>query len=511
MPPRSTRPTGALLKTVLFAAGLLLAGAGCQDAPPPAPPTPPPEARFDVTTTTCDGIAAAREKVQAAYDAAIKAASDAYVEAHGLFKADLQQCLDGLWSGGPCDEQAKASQKAYENAWNDISNDQFYKEWKKAKADWDECYAHWDEKYADWAAKVKEREQRCQEEFQAKSEAADRAYQAAVAAAKAKRDADLAFLDALEKKCRETAAGGTNLAVPGGATTGRPVKPGAEGGTNPPGGGVTTPPSGGTGVVPGGTTYRPNATACQDEIPGESTPPRQGQASDFGPNDILVNLLVTVAEDVTKNTVPTSAIDDKLFAVMVATKIRTRIAEMDREAIDHLDDNRWQRRYEQQRARYERALSAWGAIAAGKTSVPKAKSDAAAIGAMPGGGCKTDADCGEPICCSAGEIGRWTCDVETGACHHKKEPCEDPKVCTGKPARCAEVRKVRAILFRGKYLPVDQLLVENEAGCGADHWHAKRRVVTATDGSLVTDPGPQCGFGKVRDVPVTEVEVQSGE
>lgn len=37
-----------------------------------------------------------------------------------------------------------------------------------------------------------------------------------------------------------------------------------------------------------------------------------------------------------------------------------------------------------------------------------------------------------------------------------------------------------------KYLPVDQLIIEDEAGCGADHWHAAMGVVTATDGTRVS-------------------------
>jgi hypothetical protein len=58
---------------------------------------------------------------------------------------------------------------------------------------------------------------------------------------------------------------------------------------------------------------------------------------------------------------------------------------------------------------------------------------------------------------------------------------------------------IRAILYKGKYLPVDQLIIENEAGCGAEHWHAAQGTVKATDGSTVPDPGPQCGYGKVKD------------
>lgn len=75
--------------------------------------------------------------------------------------------------------------------------------------------------------------------------------------------------------------------------------------------------------------------------------------------------------------------------------------------------------------------------------------------------------------------------------------------------------KIRVIQYGGKYLPVDQLIIESEQGCdgGQAHWHAARGVVIATDGSQVSDPGPQCGYGKTRDVPVMEIakpKTQSG-
>ena len=58
---------------------------------------------------------------------------------------------------------------------------------------------------------------------------------------------------------------------------------------------------------------------------------------------------------------------------------------------------------------------------------------------------------------------------------------------------------IRAVLYKGKYLPVDQLIILNEAGCGAEHWHAAQETVKATNGEIIADPGPQCGFGKVKD------------
>lgn len=64
---------------------------------------------------------------------------------------------------------------------------------------------------------------------------------------------------------------------------------------------------------------------------------------------------------------------------------------------------------------------------------------------------------------------------------------------------------IQVIEYSGKYLPVDQLIIEAETGCGAEHWHAASGVVKATDGTDVVDPGPQCGYGKVSERPTIEV------
>ncbi|MEK7649408.1 MAG: hypothetical protein AAB367_00365 [Patescibacteria group bacterium] len=69
-----------------------------------------------------------------------------------------------------------------------------------------------------------------------------------------------------------------------------------------------------------------------------------------------------------------------------------------------------------------------------------------------------------------------------------------------------EKKKIKVIEYNGKYLPVDQLIIESEVGCGADHWHAAQGVVTATDGTRVPDPGPQCGYGKTADKPAMDKE-----
>ena len=71
-----------------------------------------------------------------------------------------------------------------------------------------------------------------------------------------------------------------------------------------------------------------------------------------------------------------------------------------------------------------------------------------------------------------------------------------------------KTKTVQAIRYQGKYLPIDQLIVEDEAGCGANHWHAAEGVVRATDGTMVPDPGPQCGYGKMSENPAMTIEIQ---
>src|SRR3989344_1877383 len=84
-------------------------------------------------------------------------------------------------------------------------------------------------------------------------------------------------------------------------------------------------------------------------------------------------------------------------------------------------------------------------------------------------------------------------------------PMTDPGRPSPQPS--ATPKKIKVIEYNGKYLPVEQLIVEDEIGCGTDHWHAARGVVIATDGTPIQDPGPQCGYGKTRDRPVIDIEM----
>lgn len=399
----------------VFGASVLL-GAGCAGAPPPEPPAP----TFDVTKTTCEGIAAARQQVLQNYQQAVEAAGKTYASARQAFSDDLNACLRDIWKGGPCDREWEATQKAYERAWGDISNDDAYKGWKDAKKNWDECYRNYETKQKEWSDANKAKERQCQEEFQAKVDAAREAHENAVKAAQAKRDADLAFLDDLEKKCKAKPAGGdgTTGVVPGG--TGTPVPP-------------PEPPGGGTVVAP---PTLPKSACDAPGIPGSQGTPRTGPSSDFGPKDIAVNLITQVAEEVTKTPLPISAIDNQIFAGLVCAKIRTRIAEM---LIEESDADLGGQRATVIRLRkkidqYRRALDVWCAIAAGKKPLAEAKKDVAALNAMPSGFCKRDADCtSAPLCCSANTIAVSRC-APNGSCVSEIRNCGAREVCMGPDA-----------------------------------------------------------------------------
>ncbi len=72
-----------------------------------------------------------------------------------------------------------------------------------------------------------------------------------------------------------------------------------------------------------------------------------------------------------------------------------------------------------------------------------------------------------------------------------------------------ETPLISAILYHGKYLPVDQLIIENKAGCGERYWRAKNGTVKATDASTVSDSIASCGFGKLSETPTMNVPAQT--
>jgi len=75
-----------------------------------------------------------------------------------------------------------------------------------------------------------------------------------------------------------------------------------------------------------------------------------------------------------------------------------------------------------------------------------------------------------------------------------------------------ETTTIKVIQYGGKYLPVSQLTKEDEEGCngGKAHWHASQGgSVTSTNGMTVADPGPQCGYGELKDRPVTDFKIEA--
>lgn len=67
--------------------------------------------------------------------------------------------------------------------------------------------------------------------------------------------------------------------------------------------------------------------------------------------------------------------------------------------------------------------------------------------------------------------------------------------------------KIQVIIFNGKQIPLSQLYIGHVhlPNCDSPHYHAINGIATALDGTVLQDPG-NCGFGKVKDVPVVDVE-----
>lgn len=73
-----------------------------------------------------------------------------------------------------------------------------------------------------------------------------------------------------------------------------------------------------------------------------------------------------------------------------------------------------------------------------------------------------------------------------------------------------EKEKIKVIIVRGKKVPIAQVHVGKGPECDSEtsqlpHYHANTGQVTALDGTVITDPGG-CGLGKVKDIPVEEIE-----
>lgn len=67
-------------------------------------------------------------------------------------------------------------------------------------------------------------------------------------------------------------------------------------------------------------------------------------------------------------------------------------------------------------------------------------------------------------------------------------------------------KKVQVITYQGKQIPLNQLYVGHGYDCDSPHYHAVTGSVTALDGTVIPDP-ENCGYGKLKDVQASEVEV----
>lgn len=90
---------------------------------------------------------------------------------------------------------------------------------------------------------------------------------------------------------------------------------------------------------------------------------------------------------------------------------------------------------------------------------------------------------------------------DTFNCLARQAPAVSPALQVGEPIQ----EMIQVISYGGKYIPIAQLKIENETGCGEPHYHAPSGSVTTTDGTQLHDPGPPCGYGKVSQRPTTSI------
>lgn len=78
------------------------------------------------------------------------------------------------------------------------------------------------------------------------------------------------------------------------------------------------------------------------------------------------------------------------------------------------------------------------------------------------------------------------------------------------PTKEAASTKVKVIMYQGKSIPLSEFYVGHGPDCGeggVPHYHApNEETVKALDGTVFQDPGG-CGFGKVNDTQVVEIEI----
>lgn len=81
-----------------------------------------------------------------------------------------------------------------------------------------------------------------------------------------------------------------------------------------------------------------------------------------------------------------------------------------------------------------------------------------------------------------------------------------PKITTSPTA--VSNASIQVITYNGKQIPINQLYVGHGPDCNSPHYHAITGSVTALDGTVIPDP-ENCGYGKLKDVQITEVSVST--
>ncbi|HEX9664585.1 MAG TPA: hypothetical protein VGA49_02055 [Patescibacteria group bacterium] len=80
--------------------------------------------------------------------------------------------------------------------------------------------------------------------------------------------------------------------------------------------------------------------------------------------------------------------------------------------------------------------------------------------------------------------------------------------CLSEEEKVEDAASIQAIKYLDKFIPLDEVHQASPDACGEVHWHANKELATATDGAKIPDPNPfACGFGRVSEVPVVEVEI----
>lgn len=445
----------------------------------------------DVSQATCDTIEEFRMSVGQEFGAKMEAISDTYWQARRVFQDNLNQCMYDAWEGNPCDAEWEARTQAYDAAMNDVSNEAAYQTYKQALKAWNECSADFDASYERYADEARAKEAKCTEDFEAAVSKANAERERLEAEANKKKESDLAALDALEKRCAEEEQARLNQLMSDAQSAADLQRD----------------------ILRGGSTryvYRPGSAACTGVVPGENTQPRTGRPEQQElALSVAQEMLSQAAEEVTHTPIPVNAIDNRVFAIMVCAKLNTRLNELQIEEADAIGSNR-HRELELRDIidRYRRAKQVWCSIAAGNTSA-QVRSDAAAIQTPEEDAqCNSDSECGDPVCCSATEIGVWKCN-EDGQCYTERQECPEDSQCTGRPGQCVpNPQTIQCIFYDGHLIPVDNVHTGTGEECdGAEHWHAHGSAMDI-NGNPVPDPNPYgCGFGKVGEVPVVDVLV----